>query len=105
MNVLKCCFNWRVIVGLAAVALGVALLVPRSLTAIGPLLFYAICPLSMLVMMWTMYRMGGNPAAPVDRPSEPMVTIPASLFAKLSERSRLGLTAKEAPQQPLDPQA
>lgn len=88
MNALKCCFNWRVIASLAVIAIGVAILQPSWLAKLGPLLIYGVCPLSMLAMMWTMDRMQQNAgrASPAsDSSGEPMVTIPASLFARLSK--------------------
>lgn len=52
----SCCMNWRVIVGLAAVGLGVWLVAPGLVAGLVPILIVAICPLSMLVMMGSMLR-------------------------------------------------
>ncbi|MHB1509294.1 MAG: hypothetical protein ACYCST_09090 [Acidimicrobiales bacterium] len=63
---MRMCLNRKVIVGLAAVALGVLVVDPHLFTRILPLLFFAICPLSMVFMMWgmrktgVMQRMSGN---------------------------------------------
>ncbi len=57
MEVLKKCFNPKILLGLALVAIGVAVFAPRALASALPLLLVAACPLSMILMM-TM--MGGN---------------------------------------------
>ncbi|MHB1865562.1 MAG: hypothetical protein ACYCPS_05415 [Candidatus Saccharimonadales bacterium] len=54
------CLNRKVIVGLAVVAVGVLAVDPHVFTRILPLLFFAICPLSMLLMM---RGMSGNKAS------------------------------------------
>lgn len=51
------CLDKRVLGGLAAAGLGVAVFAPHLLTAMLPILFIAICPLSMLLMGKAM--MGG----------------------------------------------
>lgn len=53
---LKCCLNRKVIVGLAVVAVGVLAIDAHAFTRLLPYLFFAICPLSMLLMMWGMSR-------------------------------------------------
>lgn len=58
MNMLKMCFNWKVIAGLAVVAAGVYMVAPAAFAAALPLLFLAACPLSMILMMKMMS--GGN---------------------------------------------
>jgi len=50
----SCCLNWKVIVGLAVVGLGVWVAVPTLVGAAVPLLLTAICPLSMLAMAVSM---------------------------------------------------
>lgn len=59
MDMLKCCFNPKVLLGLGAVALGVLVFAPNLLASALPLLFVALCPLSMLIMMFGMRGMGG----------------------------------------------
>ena len=69
---LRCCLNPRVLIGLGAVAVGIALIRPGLLVPVGPLLLYLICPLSMGLMMWMMMRgMGnlGNQNAPTSIPN------------------------------------
>lgn len=48
---MKMCLKWQVIAGAALAAAGVWLLAPGVLGAAMPLLFLAVCPLSMLLMM------------------------------------------------------
>jgi len=57
---LKCCLNPKVLIGLAAVGLAVVLLAPNLISGAFPLLLALICPLSMLVMMGGMARMGAK---------------------------------------------
>jgi len=45
------CFNWKVVVGLAVVGLGIWAVAPNLLVAALPLLLVAACPLSMFFMM------------------------------------------------------
>lgn len=54
------CFNWRVVVGLAAAALGLYLVAPGTMAPLLPLLVFAICPLSMLVLMRAMSTGSGS---------------------------------------------
>lgn len=51
---LKMCLNWKVAVGLAAVAGGVYVFAPGLFAAALPVLFLALCPLSMVLMMSAM---------------------------------------------------
>jgi len=53
------CLNRKVLIGLAAVALGVFAVDPSLLGHAFPLLLFAICPLSMVFMMWGMRKTGG----------------------------------------------
>src|SRR5216683_474799 len=55
---LKCCLNPKVLIGLAAAGLAVVLLAPNLIAGAFPLLLALVCPLSMLVMMVGMARMG-----------------------------------------------
>lgn len=59
MNMLKACFDWRVITALAAVGVGIFLLAPDIVGFALPLLLVAACPLSMILMMKSM---GGHEA-------------------------------------------
>ena len=55
MNVLKHCLNWKVLVGLGAVGLGIYLFAPGLVAAALPILLLAACPLSMIFMMKAMH--------------------------------------------------
>lgn len=60
MNVLKMCFNWKVLAGLGAAGLGVFVVAPGLIGAAVPLLLALACPLSMVAMMIGMGRMGNS---------------------------------------------
>jgi hypothetical protein len=57
---LKCCLNPKVLIALAAAAVAVVVLAPNLIAGAFPLLLALVCPLSMLVMMGGMARMGTN---------------------------------------------
>ena len=54
MKMLKCCLNWKVIAGLIVVGAGIFALAPDLALSALPILLLAICPLSMMLMMWGM---------------------------------------------------
>ena len=54
MKMLKMCLNWKVLASLAAVGVGAYLFAPDLVAAALPILLLAVCPLSMLLMMWAM---------------------------------------------------
>ncbi len=60
MKKLKMCLNWKVLLGLAAVGVGIYLVAPSLVLAALPILLLAACPLSMLLMMWGMQRTPGQ---------------------------------------------
>jgi len=62
------CIDWKVVAGLAAVAVGFFMFRPRLFTAVLPVLLVAACPLSMLVMMWGMRGMGQPNQRPTPAP-------------------------------------
>ena len=47
--------NWKIVAGAVAVAVGLVLFAPGPVAAVAPLLIFAACPLSMLVMMRRMH--------------------------------------------------
>lgn len=47
----KCCLNWKVVAGVAVTGAGLWVMAPGLVSAALPLLFLAICPVSMLLMM------------------------------------------------------
>lgn len=90
MNILKACYDWRVIMALAAVGVGVFFLSPGILIAALPLLLLAVCPLSMMLMMRTM---GGHDpstmAAAAAEPGDPAERLRSQLAAARQEQQRL----------------
>ena len=54
MRALEMCFDRRVLVALAAIALAFWVLAPQLLLAALPVLVLLACPLSMLLMAWMM---------------------------------------------------
>ncbi len=63
MKMLKMCLNWKVLASLAAVGVGVYLFAPGLLAEAIPILLLAVCPLSMLFMMWSMQHAQGQQTA------------------------------------------
>lgn len=61
MNVLRMCLDVRVLAGLALTAVAVWLVAPGLVVAALPILIFAACPLSMLLMAWTMRGHGATP--------------------------------------------
>lgn len=66
-NLLGMCLNWKVIAGLAGVALLVLVVAPQFLGVALPILIVAACPLSMLFMM---RGMSGNGNQTVSQPAQ-----------------------------------
>ncbi len=60
MEALRMCLNWKVLAGLATVGAGVYVLAPQLMAEALPVLLLAACPLSMLLMMWSMQRTRGQ---------------------------------------------
>jgi hypothetical protein len=50
------CFNWKVLVALGVVGIGIWVVAPNAVLKALPFLLLAACPLSMLVMAWAMKR-------------------------------------------------
>jgi len=59
MSMLKCCLNPKVLIGLAAAAVGVLIFQPSLFWSALPTMAILICPLSMGLMMFGMGKMGG----------------------------------------------
>ncbi len=78
----RCCLNPKVIGGLAAVGLVVWLLAPASGGVALPLLITLICPLSMGIMAWRMYR-GGSCAASKSMATSRQAATPVEVDAEL----------------------
>jgi UPF0716 family protein affecting phage T7 exclusion len=60
MKMLKMCLNPKVLAGLAVMGGGVYLFAPGLLAEAVPILLLAVCPLSMLLMMWSMQHTHGQ---------------------------------------------
>lgn len=60
---MKWCFDTRVLIGLAAVAVGVLVFAPRYAATLLPVLVLLACPLSMLIMMRGMGGQAGRQSA------------------------------------------
>ncbi len=77
MKLFGMCLNWKVLVGLAALAVGLYFAVsPGAFTAALPFLLAAACPLSMLLMMRFMPH-GSHVAKPEPAPQPELA--PASV--------------------------
>jgi hypothetical protein len=79
VNVLRACLDWRVLTGLAALAVVVYVVAPGLIAAAVPLLLLAACPLSMLVMM---RAMGGQRPEPSSAPSQPIAADRAAVLRR-----------------------
>ena len=77
------CLNGKVLIGIALVAASVFFLVPSARVAL-PLLLVAACPLSMVLMMGGMAKMGSGKNNATDPP-----TSQDELAAKDAEIARL----------------
>ncbi len=66
MRIGRFCIDWKVVAGLAAVAVGILLVQPRLFIS-ALVLLVAACPLSMVLMMWGMRSMGQS-APPATTP-------------------------------------
>ena len=64
MSVLRMCCNWKVLVGLGALAVGLYALAPNTIAGFLPVLGILACPFIMLVMMVAMRGMGSTTASP-----------------------------------------
>ena len=60
---IECCFNWRVVAGLAVAAAGLFILAPKFAAANLLVLAALVCPLSMIWMMWSMRNSNSTPGA------------------------------------------
>ena len=93
---MKMCFNWKVAGGLALAGLAVFAIAPSLVgAAVLPLLIFAICPLSMLLMMRAMSgggrgqssdEHGVENAAPAGSPAE-LARLRAEVDELRSERA------------------
>ncbi|MBW3619039.1 MAG: DUF2933 domain-containing protein [Actinobacteria bacterium] len=73
MKLFGMCIDKRVVVGVVAAAGLLWWLAPGAFAAALPLLIFAICPLSMLLMMKAMGQMGGQQTPDASQPPAPGV--------------------------------
>lgn len=85
---MKMCLNWKVLVGLAGVAVAVVAFAPGLLSAALPLLVLAACPLSMLLMMVGMNRTGGMSGEQCATQPRSMHVVPESREERLAQLRR-----------------
>ncbi len=83
MSMLKMCWNWKVLAGLATAALAMYLVAPNAILAIFPILALLACPLSMVVMM---RGMGGMPQGQAEAQGQPA---PQATGAPLTREQQL----------------
>ena len=90
LNMLKACYDWRVISALAAIGVAVFVLAPNLILGALPLLLVAACPLSMILMMKTM---GSHDASAQPRAAaaghDRVAQLRAELAATQAEQQRL----------------
>ena len=60
MKMLKMCLNPKVLAGLVVAGVAIYLIAPNLIAAALPILLLAACPLSMLLMMWSMQHTQGQ---------------------------------------------
>jgi hypothetical protein len=60
MKMLKMCLNPTVVAGLVAVGVAIYWIAPNLIAAALPILLLAVCPLSMLLMVWGMQQSQGQ---------------------------------------------
>ncbi|TMD45038.1 MAG: hypothetical protein E6I86_15850 [Chloroflexi bacterium] len=70
MRIGRFCIDWKVVAGLAVVAVGIFLVQPRLFISALPVLLVAACPLSMVLMMWGMRSMGQSAPPVVAAPQQ-----------------------------------
>lgn len=84
------CLDWKVLAGLALVAVGVGVYRPDLLGAALPILLLAACPLSMLLMMRTMGHGAGGGGNPLASPlSDDAVELRTRMNALAAEQERV----------------
>ena len=90
-NPLAMCLNPRVLAGLAATAVAVFIFQPRLLSVALPVLVLALCPLSMLAMMWGMRASSGTGSSVSSgrSPEARLAELEAELARMKAERTRL----------------
>lgn len=89
LKMLFMCLNWKVLAGLAVVALAVVVVAPQYIWAALPLLIVAACPLSMLFMMRGMHGMGTKSPAPGIPHNAQLPELPSRLSSLQAEQEAI----------------
>ncbi len=103
MKMLKMCLNWKVLAGLAAVGAGIYLVAPDLVVAAIPLLLLAACPISMVLMMWSMQRMQGHGEQTLQEEPNPGVTREEGIARLRAQRAALADQIGALEQEGADP--
>lgn len=86
MKLGRLCLNWKVLLALGVVGVGIWIIAPGLLLKVLPLLLVAICPLSMLAMGWGMKRaMEGTPKPAQVEPQNRLADLEAKQAALQQE--------------------
>ena len=97
-SMLGMCLNWKVLAGLGAVAVALFVVAPGYALAALPLLILAICPLSMIGMMFAMKGgMGAMRGHKDDAGPESPDAVRARIAAIRQEQSELELRLSQPP--------
>ena len=97
-SMLGMCLNWKVLVGLGAIAAALVIVAPGYALAALPLLILAICPLSMIGMMFAMKGGLGAIRGHKDEASpESADAVRARLAVIRQEQSELELRLSQPP--------
>lgn len=84
------CLNKKVLIGLGAVAVIMLAFSPRNLGSAAPLLMFAVCPLSMMLMMRSMNGRSTSPdVVDAAQPVGPAVAATMTVDASSSELREL----------------
>ena len=88
---LAMCLNPRVLAGLAVTAVAVFIFEPRLLSVALPVLVLALCPLSMVAMMWGMRASSGTGSSVSSGrlPEARLAVLEAELARMKAERTQL----------------
>lgn len=85
MKLLRACYDWRVLMGLGGLGIAIYLVAPGIAAGVFPLLLFAACPLSMLLMM---KAMSGQPRSSAAQPEPVDVDRVAAVRHELAELAR-----------------
>lgn len=86
MNILRACYDWRVLTALGVLGAGIYLVAPGLLAAALPLLLLAACPLSMILMMKAMSGQQTGSEQPLAPTGEDRVGVLRQELIQLGQR-------------------